>query len=149
VYAVLARGEEYPRWWPEIREAVPTGPRTGRCRFRSVLPVELSVTVRATRDDPAAGVLQAALGGDLEGWIRWTLTPGGGGTRILYEQETELRHPLLRHPLLRRLSWAARPALRANHALMMRSGRRGLRVAARSRGVQRPEDGLGTGMGFG
>jgi hypothetical protein len=132
VYAVLARGEDYPRWWPQIREAVPTGPGTGRCRFRSVLPFELSVTVRAGRDDPDAGVLQAELTGDLVGWVRWTLSPAArGGTRVTYEQDTELRHPLLRRPLLRRLAWAARPVLRANHALMMRAGRRGLRAAAR------------------
>jgi polyketide cyclase/dehydrase/lipid transport protein len=127
VYAVLERGEEYPRWWPQIREAVVTGPDTGECRFRSLLPFELRVTVRATRHEPAAGVLEAALGGDLDGWIRWSLTSRGRGTRVRYEQDTELRRPLLR-----RISWVARPALLANHALMMRSGRSGLRAAAGS-----------------
>lgn len=134
VHTVLARGEDYPRWWPQIREVTRTGPDSGRCRFRSVLPLELSVTVHAARDDTDAGVLRVALGGDLDGWVRWTLTPDRGGTRVRYEQDTELRHRLARRALSRRLWFVIRPLLRANHALMMRSGRRGLRAAARSSG---------------
>lgn len=58
-----------------------------RYRFRSFLPCELPVTVRAQRRDPAAGVLEVGMAGDLEGWARWTLTVRGSGTRALYEQE--------------------------------------------------------------
>ncbi len=127
VYGVLERGEDYPNWWPQVREATVTGPETGRCRFRSVLPFELIVEVRSARREPAAGVLQAALTGDLEGWVRWTVSAERGGSRVRYEQDT-----LLCRSLLRRLSWVARPVLRANHALMMRAARTGLRAAARS-----------------
>ncbi|MEU1864912.1 SRPBCC family protein [Streptomyces gardneri] len=121
VYAVLERAEEYPRWWPQVREVVPLDDTTGTARFRSLLPYELVVTVRALRRDPDARILEVGLGGDLEGWVRWTLTAEGTGTRAVYEQEVEVRARLLRV-----LAVPGRPVFRANHALMMRAGRRGL-----------------------
>ena len=45
------------------------------------------------------------------------------GTRARYEQEVDVGKPLLR-----RLAVPCRPAFRLNHALMMRSGQRGLRA---------------------
>ncbi|WP_344321878.1 SRPBCC family protein [Streptomyces macrosporus] len=137
VYAVLERAEEYPAWWPQVREARrwdggEGGADTGTARFRSLLPYDLRVTVRRTHGDPAARVLQIAMTGDLDGWARWRLTPragadgggdgGDGGTRALFEQEVEVRRPLLRL-----LAVPGRPLFRANHALMMRAGHRGLR----------------------
>ncbi|KQX47956.1 MULTISPECIES: SRPBCC family protein [unclassified Streptomyces] len=121
VYAVLERAEEYPSWWPQVREVVPVDDATGTARFRSLLPYDLVVTARALRRDPAAGVLEIGLGGDLVGWARWTLAPEGTGTRVVYEQEVEVRARLLRA-----LAVPGRPVFRANHAWMMRGGRRGL-----------------------
>lgn len=121
VYAVLERAEEYPRWWPQVREVVPLDTTTGTARFRSLLPYEIVVTARSLRSDPAARILEVGLGGDLEGWARWTLVEEGTGTRAVYEQEVEVRARLLRA-----LAVPGRPVFRANHALMMRGGRRGL-----------------------
>ncbi|MER5889725.1 SRPBCC family protein [Streptomyces sp. NPDC001941] len=122
VFAALERAEEYPRWWRQVREVVAVDERTGTGRFRSLLPYDLFVTATETRHDPVGLVLQAALSGDMEGWARWTVAGrAGGGSRVLYEQEVEVRKPLLR-----RLAVPGRPLFRLNHALMMRSGRRGL-----------------------
>ncbi|WEH42794.1 SRPBCC family protein [Streptomyces sp. AM 2-1-1] len=121
VLAVLECAEEYPRWWPQVREVVPLDAVTGRARFRSVLPYDLVVTLERGRRDPAAGVLEVSLTGDLEGWARWTVTGRGGGSRVGYEQEVDVRKRLMRL-----LAPVARPAFRANHALMMRAARRGL-----------------------
>ncbi|MBW5481741.1 SRPBCC family protein [Streptomyces bambusae] len=122
VYAALASAEEYPRWWPQVRRVARLDDRTGSARFRSFLPYELHVTLTELLHDPARGVLEAALRGDLDGWARWTVRPHGGrGTRALYEQEVEVRKPLMR-----RLAVPGRPVFRLNHALMMRAGRRGL-----------------------
>ncbi|WP_405935901.1 SRPBCC family protein [Streptomyces sp. NBC_00726] len=121
VYAELEHIECYPRWWPQVREVTRSGSDHGTTRIRSVLPYDLVTTVRERRHDPAHGVLEAALGGDLDGWVRWTVAPHGSGTRVVYEQEVEVRRRLLRV-----LAVPGRPVFRANHALMMRAGRRGL-----------------------
>ncbi|MFI6052474.1 SRPBCC family protein [Streptomyces violascens] len=121
VYAVLERAEDYPRWWPEVREVTPVDGRTATARLRSLVPYDLFVTARESLRDAEGGVLEVALSGDLEGWARWTLFAHDGGTRAVYEQEVEVRKPLMR-----RLAVPGRPVFRANHALMMRSGRRGL-----------------------
>ncbi|WP_129838440.1 SRPBCC family protein [Streptomyces sp. RFCAC02] len=123
VRAVLECPQSYPRWWREVRRVVPTGPDSGHCAFRSALPVTLRVDVAAARREPAAGILEIGLSGDLDGFLRWTLTAAEGRTLVRFDQDTALRHPLLR-----RLPAAARPLLRANHARMMRSGERGLRA---------------------
>ncbi|KUJ50117.1 polyketide cyclase [Streptomyces albus subsp. albus] len=132
VYPVLAAAEDYPRWWPQVREVRRTDRDTGSARIRSLIPFDLMITARATREDPVGGVLEIALGGDLEGWARWTVRARGAGTRALFEQDV-----VVRKPLLRRLAVPGRPFFRANHALMMRGGHRGLRaeLAAGGRGA--------------
>ncbi|MFF8600522.1 SRPBCC family protein [Streptomyces sp. NPDC015232] len=121
VYAALERAEDYPLWWPQVREVVALDEHTGTARFRSLLPYDLVVTAEARRHDPDTGVLEIRMSGDLDGWARWTLAPEGTGTRAVYEQEVEVRNPLMRA-----LAVPGRPFFRANHALMMRGGRRGL-----------------------
>ncbi|WP_432012739.1 SRPBCC family protein [Streptomyces cucumeris] len=123
VFAVLADGDRYPRWWPQVREARRIDGRTGTARFRSLIPYDLEVTVREARQDAAAGVLEIMFSGDLDGWARWTVTARDGGTRALFEQEV-----VARKPLLRRFALPGRPVFRLNHALMMRAGCRGLRA---------------------
>ncbi|HEX5566718.1 MAG TPA: SRPBCC family protein [Streptomyces sp.] len=150
VYAVLESAGQYPLWWPQVREVgLREDGRTGTARFRSLLPYDLVVTVRQTCRDPVARVLAIAMSGDLEGWARWRLVPrgvpdggpeggaGGGagsGTRAFFEQEVEVRRSLLRL-----LALPGRPLFRANHALMMRAGHRGLR--------RRLGEGAGSGPG--
>ncbi|MEV1024673.1 SRPBCC family protein [Streptomyces sp. NPDC050264] len=121
VYAVLDRADEYPRWWPQVRSVTSLDETSGVAVFRSFLPYELTVTARERRRDPAAGVLEIAMSGDLDGWARWTLAPRDGGTRAVYDQEVEVRKALMR-----RFALLGRPVFVANHAWMMRGGRRGL-----------------------
>ncbi|MFJ9835375.1 SRPBCC family protein [Streptomyces sp. NPDC101169] len=122
VFAVLERPEDYPRWWPQVRSVTRLDAATGVLTIRSLLPYDMTLTARETRRDPAAGVLEVALSGDIEGWARWTVTPAGGGTLARYDQVVDVTRPLLR-----RLAVPGRPLLRANHALMMAAGRRGIR----------------------
>ncbi|WP_239516212.1 MULTISPECIES: SRPBCC family protein [unclassified Streptomyces] len=122
VYAALERPEAYPLWWPQIRPVAPTADEgAGGALIRSALPFTLRVSAAELLRDPARGVLEVALRGDLEGWARWTVRSRAGGARALYEQEVEVRRPLMRW-----LSLPGRPVFRLNHALMMRAGRRGL-----------------------
>jgi uncharacterized protein YndB with AHSA1/START domain len=126
VYAALARAEEYPHWWPQVREVRRVGENLGVVRLRSVLPYELRVTARGTRRDPTARILKITMTGDLDGWARWRLVPDlqgtrGTATRVVFEQDV-----IVRKRLMRLLAVPGRPLFRANHAVMMRGGRRGL-----------------------
>jgi uncharacterized protein YndB with AHSA1/START domain len=127
VYRVLERPDFYPQWWPQVREVRPTGDASGVLRFRSVLPYDLVVTADSTRHDPERRILEVAMTGDLEGRVRWTVTDGPAGARLLFEQEV-----VVRKRLMRLLAVPGRPFFVVNHALMMRSGRKGLlaRLAA-------------------
>ncbi|MDI5964655.1 polyketide cyclase [Streptantibioticus silvisoli] len=117
-------------------EAGASDPRRGAdgvIRFRSVLPYELVVTAREARRDPAAGVLEISMAGDLEGWARWTVcADGAAGSRAVFDQDV-----VVRKPLMRRLALPGRPLFRLNHALMMRAGRRGLRSSLAAHGPLR------------
>jgi uncharacterized protein YndB with AHSA1/START domain len=139
VYGVLEQPECYPEWWPQVREVRQTGEATGVLRFRSVLPYDLTVAARSTRHDPGNRVLEAAMTGDLEGWVRWTVLPvrPAGGTRLVFEQEV-----VVRRQLMRLLAVPCRPLFLANHALMMRAGRAGLlaRLAGAGPGAPGPGD---------
>ncbi|MEZ0092975.1 SRPBCC family protein [Streptacidiphilus sp. EB129] len=122
VFAELADPRRYPLWWPEVREVRQLDEHSGTMRIRSLLPFELAVLAREARQDPAAGVLEATLSGDLCGLTRWTVTGRGDGAAVAVFHEDVEAHK----PLLRRLAVPGRPVFRANHALMMRSGRLGL-----------------------
>ncbi|MFF9351067.1 SRPBCC family protein [Streptomyces sp. NPDC014734] len=121
VYEILERVDDYPSWWPQVREVGGCDAVARTTRVRSVLPYDLVVTMRERRRDPGAGVLEAVLDGDLTGWARWTVTARGGGSRVVQEQEVEVRKRLMRL-----LAVPGRAVFRANHAVMMRAGRRGL-----------------------
>lgn len=123
VLAALEDVAGYPQWWPEVRRARRLDDTHGELTVRSLLPYDLVLVLEEARRDLAAGALQATMTGDLTGWSRWTVTARPGGSRALFEQDVRATRPLMR-----RLALPARPAFRANHALMMRSGRRGLRT---------------------
>ncbi|GAA3803039.1 SRPBCC family protein [Streptomyces chiangmaiensis] len=121
VYAVLERPEEYPRWWRQVRDVTRLDDTTGVVRIRSLLPYDLTFTAREVRRDPEAGVLEAVLSGDVDGWARWTVTAAASGSLARYDQVVDVNKPLLS-----RLAVPGRPFFLANHWLMMRAGRRGL-----------------------
>ncbi|MGI5374040.1 SRPBCC family protein [Streptomyces sp. CA-251387] len=121
VYDLLEQAEDYPRWWPQVREVNRTDDTTGVITIRSVLPYDMTFTAREVRRDREAGALEIEMCGDIDGWARWTLTGHDSGTVARYEQVVDVNKPLLR-----RLAVPGRPVFRANHWLMMRAGRRGL-----------------------
>lgn len=122
VYDVLVDLERYPEWWPEIRAVAALGPDRALVACRSLLPFTLHLELRPVVRDPDRGVLEVAIDGDLKGWSRFTLTGTDAGLEVLYEQR------VLTRGRLDATRWV-RPVVRANHAWMMRSARRGLQVA--------------------
>lgn len=128
LFDVLADVAGYPSWWPQVRAVARVDDDTAHVVVRSVLPYSLDLTLVRSVEDRAAGVLEARIHGQLEGWSRWSLTSTGSSTWLLYEQEVAVRGRLMR--LGSRL---ARPALVGNHGAMMRGGRDGLLDLARGR----------------
>ena len=122
-FTVLEDLARYPAWWPEVRHVATLREGAFELTCRSLLPYDLSFVSVQERTDRVAGVLQARLSGDLEGFSSWTITTDGHATTAVFEEEVTATKPLLR-----RLAPVARPAFRANHALMMRHGRAGLQV---------------------
>jgi hypothetical protein len=121
VYLALSELADYPAWWPEVRSAVRIDDEAYRLTCRSSLPYDLDFVTRQNRMDANAGLLEANMTGDLEGFSRWTITSAGSGTTAVFEEEVTANKSLLR-----KLALVARPAFKVNHALMMKHGRRGL-----------------------
>jgi hypothetical protein len=118
VAATLLDLEHYPDWWPQVRAVARLGPDTARVLCRSTLPYTLDLVLDAvSREVP---VLEVAVSGDLDGWVRWTLSEEGGGTRMDFRQEVVVGG------VLAVASYVARPLLRWNHERMLAGAREGL-----------------------
>jgi hypothetical protein len=123
VTAALECLDDYPRWWPEVREARRIDDDTYELRCRSTLPYDLVFETRRAVHDVTGGVLEANMIGDLEGFSRWTITADGAGTIAVFDEDV-----ITTKKLLRVLEPVARPGFRANHWSIMRHGEAGLRV---------------------
>lgn len=134
---VLYDIETYPDWWPEFREIRPLGGGRFEVVARSFLPYELRFVSEGEISDPASGIIDAKLSGDMEGTVRWTVEEVGDGCRLTYDQEVSTNKRLLNV-----LAPVARPGFRANHSIMMRHGQAGLRtyMAGYRRGSSPPAD---------
>ncbi len=121
---VLEDLESYPAWWPEVRHVRPLGGNGFEVVARSFLPYELRFFVsEPAAAEPRPGVVDARLSGDMEGTVRWTVEEVDDSCRLVYDQEVTIHKRLLNV-----LAPLARPAFKANHALMMRHGEAGLRT---------------------
>jgi len=119
--------EHYPEWWPQVLAVAKLGPDTARVLCRSVLPYTLDLVLDAVSRE--APVLEVAVSGDLDGWVRWTLAATDGGTRTDFEQEVAVTGALAAS------SYVARPLLRWNHQRMMRGCEEGLRRRLAAQGA--------------
>lgn len=121
VVAALADIEGYPRWWPQIRSLERIDETSGRGQIRSALPLALHLVLTREIEDREGGRLRVRLDGDLEGWAEWTIVGDAqGGTRAVFDQDVRVAARWSRAATLTPV------VLRANHAWMMRQGRRGL-----------------------
>ncbi|MEU0795441.1 SRPBCC family protein [Amycolatopsis sp. NPDC005961] len=113
----------YPRWWSDVRTVRRVDDDTAELICRSRLPFRLVVRMHREHQDERAGLLRVRLSGDLDGVLAGAVRAAGAGTLLQITQDVQARKELLR-----RLDAVARPLFRANHALMMRRGHRGLRT---------------------
>ena len=112
VHGLLLDLERYPEWWPQVVAVAKVTDDDARVLCRSALPYTLDLWLHAVHREPH--LLEIAVDGDLVGEVRWRLTDSPGGTRMSFEQDVRVTHPLLAAA-----SYAARPVLRWNHDRMM------------------------------
>jgi hypothetical protein len=123
VFGAVVDLATYPDWWSDVRSVTQIDDDTAELICQAALPYKLVLRMHRTEHNERAGRLRVELSGDLEGFLAGLVLASGGGTRLEITQEV-----VARKPLLRQLDTVARPLFRANHALMMRRGRRGLRT---------------------
>lgn len=111
--------EHYPEWWYQILAVAKLGPDDAWVRCRSTLPYTLDLALHAVSREGT--VLEVGVSGDLEGSVRWQLSPDPDGTRMDFEQRVQVTGSLAL------ASYLARPLLRWNHDRMMRGCIAGLR----------------------
>ncbi len=135
-FEALADVDRYPLWWPQVRSIRRIDDASGHAYVRSMLPYTLDLVLTREIEDAEAGVLRVRLGGDLDGWSEFRVSPDPDeaddgsyaaesspsvATIADYRQEATVTAKGLEHivPL-------ARPLLTLNHTWMMRAGERGL-----------------------
>ena len=122
VYSALSVPVDYPRWWPQVREVRMVDPEHHWMVVRSFLPYDLTYMLTAEIADPANGILQGHVDGDIIGRVRWQIDPGSSGCEVRFEERVRVQVDLLNV-----LTPIARIWFDANHRLMMRDGLIGLR----------------------
>ncbi|TNM40496.1 polyketide cyclase [Nocardioides albidus] len=109
-----------------MRAVAKLGPDTAWVRCRSTLPYTLDLVLDAVSRTPP--VIEVAIGGDLEGYARFTLTTEGVGTRLDFAQVVGVRG------LLALASYGGRWLLEWNHRRMMAGCRDGLAALVAEKG---------------
>ena len=123
VYSALDDVEHYPVWWPQIRAARWIDDKSGELVCRSLLPYDLTFVIERELEDPVNRILRGKLVGDLTGESQWTITPSGERRCVaVFDEDVTVSKGMIRAA-----GRIARPALKFNHGLMMRSGEAGLR----------------------
>ncbi|MBL8604992.1 MAG: SRPBCC family protein [Myxococcales bacterium] len=124
VFSLLSDPESLPRWWPSVYLAVETvepGDDEGlgrivRFHTKGWLPYTLQWSAKTTRvARPVEIAFDAS--GDFDGQGRWSLTPLGPDTEVLFRWQIRAEKPLLRE-----LSFMLRPVFEANHQWAMDRG---------------------------
>jgi hypothetical protein len=124
VFDALVDLASYPAWWPDIRSVDRLDDDTAEVTCRSVLPYVLTFRLRRAEQDEDAGRMRVDMTGDLEGYVAGVVAEHRTAGAVL----AITQRVVVTKPLLRALSPVAHPLFRANHALMMRRGQRGLRA---------------------
>src|SRR5258706_4320776 len=96
VYVALEELRRYPDWWPQFSGVTQLDDQTAEVRCKATLPYELVFVSSQAVRDRAAGVLEANLRGDLNGFSRWTISPSAEGTLAVFDEEVTAGKRLLR-----------------------------------------------------
>lgn len=135
----------YPEWWPEFQEATVLDGCTGlgarvAVHVKAALPYHMRFELEIVRYEPMR-LTEVCVRGDLNGFMRWTLEPMAGGTRLSFEEEVRTGKLLLNL-----LAPIAKPFFAWNHTSMMENGERGLRAYLAARLMLGPPCGASRGL---
>jgi uncharacterized protein YndB with AHSA1/START domain len=122
VYDVLARPEEYPRWWKGVYLSATPLDREGKrvaVVARGLLPYKLRFTIESVMQEKPRLIAFRASGDFVTDISRWILEPRGGGTAVTLEW-----NPRVEKPVVKFLSPVLKPLFRWNHEWTMRRGER-------------------------
>jgi hypothetical protein len=122
VFDALVDLVSWPLWWPDVRTVHQIDDDTAELTCRAVLPYALTFRLHRAEQDEHAGRLRVDMTGDLEGYTEGVVNRHDAGSRLAIDQRV-----VVNKRLLRTFAPIARPLFRANHALMMWRGQRGLR----------------------
>jgi hypothetical protein len=124
VFAALVDLGGYPDWWPDIRDVTQVDDDTAEVTCRSFLPYSLRFRLHRSVEDEAGGRVRVDISGDLEGYVQGLVAEHRTAGALLEITQ----RVVVTKPLLRALAPVGRPVFRANHAVMMWRGQRGLRA---------------------
>lgn len=127
VWAALHDVQQWPTWWPYVKQVTEIEPGDAdgvgaRHEFvwATRLPYRIAFEMRTTRVLRPL-LIEGRASGDLNGTGRWDLEPVANGTRVRYEWRVSADKPWMR-----RLALLLRPVYVWNHNGVMRGGERGL-----------------------
>lgn len=121
VWAAMSRVEDFPRWWPWLRQFDGTELATGSvwsCVIQPPLPYFLHVTVALDEVVPLA-LVSATISGDVSGTARLLLEDDGQGSRVVL---TSALSP--QQGMLRMVATLAPPIARFGHQWVLDTGAR-------------------------
>ncbi|HEX5588164.1 MAG TPA: SRPBCC family protein [Acidimicrobiia bacterium] len=121
LWGTLARTDQYPRWWPWLREFRVTGDglavgSIAEAVIQAPLPYQLHCTIEVLEAD-APHVLAATVTGDLAGPARLELRPTATGAEARLAWTLEVQSSLLRP-----FAVVARPVLAWAHDRIVERG---------------------------
>ncbi len=98
LWRTITRTDEFPRWWPWLRELSGDGLVPGgrsSCVVRAPVPYTIRFTVTVQKVVPGRRV-EATVDGDLAGPAELEVRPGAdGGSAVRLAWDLELRRPVL------------------------------------------------------
>ncbi len=128
LWKLLARVDEYPRWWTWLRAfgtdgELATG-TTARATIRAPLPYRLDLSISVEEAVPSERI-DARVRGDLEGWARLALSGGDESCRARLTWALTLEDRVLG-----RLAHLGRPLMTWGHDRVVSTGLRQFRSRA-------------------
>jgi uncharacterized protein YndB with AHSA1/START domain len=121
VWEVLAKAENYPRWWRGVYLSAKVLDGKGGKRVavvaRGRLPYKLRFTIESLREQKPNLIEFRASGDFVTDVSRWVLKPEGKGTSVTLEW-----NPRVEKPVVKFLSPILKPLFRWNHEWTMKRG---------------------------